>query len=81
MIRVTQLEQTCFACPSQWEGEAEDGRYVFIRYRFGYLSATVSNGLEDHGEYVFAQQVGDAFDGVMEYDELKVHLAGAMELP
>lgn len=35
---VVELRQTCMACPSQWEGRTRDGRYVYIRYRWGHLT-------------------------------------------
>lgn len=38
IIIIEHLTQTCGACPSQWEGELEDGRMLYIRYRWGYLS-------------------------------------------
>lgn len=35
---LTELRQTCDACPSQWEGTTDDGRPVYIRFRHGWLS-------------------------------------------
>jgi len=32
-IMLAKLIQTCDSRPSQWEGETEDGKYVYIRYR------------------------------------------------
>lgn len=32
---LTNLRCTSLAAPSQWEGELEDGRFVYIRYRHG----------------------------------------------
>jgi hypothetical protein len=37
MIVLKNLKRTCFACPSQWEGECEDGTILYIRFRFGVL--------------------------------------------
>jgi hypothetical protein len=31
--KVKSFSRTCVACPSQWEGELEDGSYFYIRYR------------------------------------------------
>ena len=60
MIRVTQLDKTCYFCPSQWEGVTADGAYVYIRYRCGWLSARVG------GEVVAGLQAGHEYDGVMD---------------
>jgi hypothetical protein len=56
---IADLEQTCWACPSQWEGRTADGSDLYIRYRHGHLSVDVG------GETVFALDHGDALDGVM----------------
>lgn len=39
---LTHLVQTCDACPSQWDAETDDGRPVYIRYRWGFLSVRVA---------------------------------------
>lgn len=41
MHKLTELVQTCTACPAQWEGKTDDGQYVYIRYRWGILRAGV----------------------------------------
>lgn len=38
---VVELKQTCSACPSQWEGSTDDGRCVYIRYRWGTLEVGI----------------------------------------
>jgi hypothetical protein len=38
-VRIRNLIQTGTACPSQWDAESEDGRPVYIRYRYGVLTA------------------------------------------
>ena len=50
---------TCLACPSQWEGITDDGESVYIRYRWGHLSVSVS------GTKIFSRQIGDGLDGVL----------------
>lgn len=35
------IRQTCGACPSQWEGVLEDGRFVYIRFRDADLTCGV----------------------------------------
>lgn len=35
MITLTQVVQTCSACPSQWDAWDAEGRYYYLRYRSG----------------------------------------------
>jgi len=85
--RVVALKKTSPACPSQWEGSLEDRRTVYARYRHGELSvgvgddldAAVHNGWTDQA--LFAEYVGDALDGFMDFEELKAHLYGLLEFP
>ena len=64
MPTIKHLEQTCFACPSQWEGETTDGKYIYIRYRWGYLSVDVD------GKEIFGLHVGSNTGGVMSEKEM-----------
>ena len=41
MIKITQLQKTCCACPAQWEGRLSDGRYIYIRYRWSDFSVGI----------------------------------------
>jgi hypothetical protein len=78
--KVVDLKMTCVACPSQWEGQLEDGRYFYGRYRWGYLyvgaAADVSEaimaspGREDEVEVLVAEQVGDDLAGDMSTTEM-----------
>ncbi len=34
-IRVASISVSCWACPKSWEGVTEDGRQVYVRYRWG----------------------------------------------
>ena len=63
-MKVKGLEMTCGACPSQWEGRTEDGEYVFIRYRYGWLRVDVGN------QTIFETEHGDSLSGVMGTDEM-----------
>lgn len=67
-LKLASLTQTCEACPSQWEGTAEDGSEIYVRYRWGWLR------LEVNGEVVFRQQFGDSLDGLMEEEDMLEHL-------
>lgn len=77
MIRVTKLEMTCGACPSQWQGDTDDGRPIYVRYRWGHLRVE----MDDTDEVVFEWSSGDNLDGVMDLDQLKELTAGVIEWP
>lgn len=59
--RIVKLEQTCGACPSQWDACTDDGIGIYIRYRWGYLSAYVW----ETKEYLYGEQIGDGLDGYL----------------
>lgn len=70
------LKKTCSVCPSQWEGQLEDGRYVYARYRWGHLSVRSSTESIDDavraGEEIFegSPEGADSLDGVMSTCEM-----------
>lgn len=74
MITVTKLTKTCGACPAQWEGKTVDGAFVYVRYRYGRL--TVSLSRESMADAVvatpsFLVSHGDRLNGWMEEDTLR----------
>ncbi len=81
------LEKTCFACPAQWEGELEDGRALYARYRGGGLSVGVGEGADEAVQNSMSEKafyfdhVGDCFDGWMNLEELRGHLRGLLDFP
>ena len=76
-MEVANFKQTCAACPSQWEGKLKDGRMFYIRYRWGYLSVSISKEATDNLSDVFnddakefGMNFGDAMDGVLSTNEM-----------
>jgi hypothetical protein len=65
MITITDLTETCSACPTQFEGKTSDGKDVYIRYRFGHLYITVNK------EYIYSQSIGSGLDGVISLSQIK----------
>lgn len=63
--KVVELEMTCNACPSQWEGKTKSGRDVYIRYRYGILAVSLD------GEYIYTKGYGGDLDGVMDTNEMQ----------
>lgn len=82
---VTSLKMTCLAVPSQWEGELNDGRSLYGRYRHGLLrvgigedaKAAHTNSFPETAFY--CEHIGDGLDGVMSSEELREHLCGLLE--
>ena len=72
MINIVEIRQTCMICPSQWEGRTADGRFVYVRFRWGYLQvgigATDDEAVEDDG--TFGVQLSDHLDGALSYQQL-----------
>ena len=74
-MRLVEVRQTCSASPAQWEGRTDDGRPVYIRYRWGYLSVqcgAVGGDIDSAvvGDEVYGEQCGDEYDGVIEWDDV-----------
>lgn len=65
-LKVEGYEQTCWACPSQWDIFTDRSEYIYARYRWGHLTLTLNDN-----ETIFSEQVRDGLDGVMDTDELK----------
>lgn len=40
MIKIVKAIRTCYACPEQWDCTTDDGREVYIRSRWGKLTAS-----------------------------------------
>jgi len=75
-VKVIKLRHTCYAMPAQWEGRCDDGKWVYVRYRFGRLSVRVGVGKEAlcvPGEYVFEKECGGDWDGDMTFEKLRQH--------
>jgi hypothetical protein len=63
-VRISNLIQTCSACPSQWEAVSELGQEVYIRYRWGTLRVDLD------GEPFFETDLDDALDGFLDTDAM-----------
>jgi hypothetical protein len=67
-MKVTDVVQTCEACPSQWDAKTEDGKYVYIRYRWGSLTVDI-----DGHQYLHVQR-RDFLDGIISWEEVEEYL-------
>ena len=64
-VIVRALRQTSFSCPSEWVGVTTEGQEVYVRYRWGILRIDLDDNV------FFQAEVGDPFDGVLTYAELR----------
>lgn len=70
---INNLQQTCHACPSSWEFQTDNNRGVYVRYRWGHLTVTVypPNETDDNGICILSEQLGDSFDGVIDWETVE----------
>lgn len=75
--KVIKLEKTCDACPSQWELTLEDGRMVYVRFRWGNFTANISPSpttqISDavSGESLLSlENFSDSLDGYLEESKM-----------
>ena len=84
--KVKKLIKTCEGYPSQWEVELEDGRMIYIRYRWGVLDVRISehstNDINDavRGKSIYKECVGGIFDGVMEDEKMLLFLKNIIDI-
>lgn len=70
---VLKVVKTCDACPSQWELTLDDGRMVYVRFRWGnlnaYISKTATTDISEalYGDTLLScQNLSDSLDGYLE---------------
>ena len=78
MIVVRELRKISSACPAQWPGCVGDHGWIHIRYRWGVLTARVSETGFNPGEnsrIIFDQEVGERMGGYLTTEEMQTALA------
>lgn len=83
--KVTELQQTCGMCPSQWEGVA-DARCIYIRFRWGHLTAEYVPPdfpySDKPNELIYSNDSLPGYDewsGVMDTDTMMEILSGTFD--
>lgn len=77
MVTIKNIRQTGEGFPSQWEGELQDDRPFYIRYRHGHLYVSVGKKGQiiprDLCQYetIFEWERPDGMNGIMSLEELK----------
>jgi hypothetical protein len=77
MIEVRELRQITTDCPSQWRGRAGEHGSIYIRYRWGVLTARVSQTSTDpfeNGTVVFDEEIGERMSGYLTTEEMQTAL-------
>jgi hypothetical protein len=83
MINIYKYTKTCNACPAQWECWTDDNKYVYIRYRLGFLRVSIHKNEEEYWDQtkdvvLFCEKVGRDYDGFMTDEEMKEFLKGLL---
>jgi hypothetical protein len=84
--RIATIRRTCAACPAQWEGSTEDGKSVYIRFRWGVLAIGVGQTMDEavmnhRRDPLFCARLSDDLDGSLGYEALRAATSGVVELP
>lgn len=86
MIKVISAQCVCFACPTTYVGQTDEGCTIYARYRWGHLSVRIDpredpphGGAE--GLWIYDEQLGDEYHGCLDYADLRQHTAALVEWP
>ncbi len=75
-MMVSEIKRTCGACPSQWEGRLDDGRFLYVRFRWGSfgfgIGASESAAVENCKDPVLLDR---GRDGYMSDKDMVLQLA------
>jgi hypothetical protein len=87
MIIIKNIINSGGACPYQLEAETGDGKWMYLRYRGGWLryvvaetSTTWMKSKKDSW-YDFSQQIGDDLDGYPDHDKFMEVLKDKIQFP
>lgn len=78
-ITLPKFEQTCFACPSQWEGMTDRKERVFVHYRHGTLSVDLTPEGWPSTLRGLYKEIGDPLSGVVSLDAIAPFVVRGIE--
>lgn len=86
MIKIKSIEYAGGACPYQLEGTTEDGQWIYIRYRDGWLRYVVRQSPShwvrpNEPWYDYSEKVGEDLDGWADHDKIYPHLKDKIQFP
>ena len=86
MITIKTIDYAGGACPYQLEGTTEDGKWIYIRYRGGWLRYVVRETAAHWARpnepwYDFSKKIGEDLDGWADHDFIYPHLKDLIQFP
>lgn len=69
-VVLTELEMTCGACPSQWDGTFMEKADVYIRFRSNRFSVDSPFGNEIYANETLGEH---PYDGVLSTEDMLLH--------
>lgn len=73
MNTIKIISRTCFACPTVYDLEFENGDSGRVRFRYGRISLYCKSDEEP----ILSEMISDDLDGVISLDEVKTWLENA----
>jgi hypothetical protein len=83
MITVIEVAQISHACPTEWEGITDDGRHIYVRYRFSNFSVQIADTRRkaSKGYELFRAKIGEEMSGTMGFDQMRDVTARIIQWP
>ena len=83
MITVVSAYFELHVCPTVIFGKTSDGSTIFARYRWGHLSIRIEppNKSDSESGWIYSEQIGDEYDGCLDYDTLREITREMIEWP
>jgi hypothetical protein len=70
MIKIVKVDQTCGACPSQWDMWDAEDNYYYVRYRWSNLTISIAAFTDEEQEIFSHVTDNTGMSGVMSFEEL-----------
>lgn len=85
MIVISKLLSYGGACPYQLEAETSDGKWLYIRYRWGIISYVLADSYEswmkELSDYTYREKIGSEYDGYATHDLIFPCLCDKIQFP
>jgi hypothetical protein len=78
---IAESDHTCWGCPDQYEGTLTDGRWFYLRYRWGVAQLGVGVDLDDAVRDSCggsSRRISDGLAGIFESDEQRDEVFAAL---
>lgn len=87
MIIISKILYAGGACPYQLEAETSDGKWLYLRYRGGWLRYVVAESNTEWMKnkkdswYDFSANIGDEYDGYPDHEKFNEVLKDKIQFP